>query len=132
MEHLLTVVQCAKGTKHLQEWQPKVDSFRQDQEFSIATKAFHLEPWIFQSLDIVRTFSYMSWLDEEWKKNAVIHNLTSVHNVVELYVNVAPKMFITACATIIGVMILFGTLLVLSNNRFRVRSAMEQASAAPS
>ena len=38
----------------------------------------------------------------------------SVQNVVELYVNAALKIFIAACAVVIGVMILFGTLLVLA------------------
>ncbi len=64
---------------------------------------------------------------------AVIHNLTSIQNVVELYVNAAPKMFITACAAVIGVvMMLFRTLLVLTIRRLRVCSAVEQANAAPS
>ena len=83
-------------------------------------------------MDVIRTSSYTSWLDEEWKSSTVVHNLTSVHNVVEPYVNAAPKMFIAGCATIIGVMILFGTLLVLTIHRFRNRSYVEQTNSAPS
>ncbi len=60
-----------------------------------------------------------------------MHNLTSVQNVVEPYVNSAPKMFIAACAAVIGVMILFGTLLVLAIRRFRNRLSGDQANLAP-
>ncbi len=88
--------------------------------------------WIFQSVDIVRTFSYMSRLDEEWKKSAVIHNLTSVQNVFEPYVNATLKMFIVACAAVISAMILFGTLLAPAICRFRNHSSAEQANPAPS
>ena len=73
----------------------------------------------------------MSGLDE-WKSSAVVHNLTSVQNVIVPYVNAAPKMFIAACATVIGVMILFGNLLVLAIRRFRNRPTEEQANAVPS
>ncbi len=55
-----------------------------------------------------------------------------MQNVVEPYVNAAPKIFFATCAAVIGVMILFGTLLVLAIRRFCVRSAVEQANAAPS
>ena len=109
-------------------------TFQQDRECSIAAEAFYLEPWrkSFQSDDVVRTLSYTSGLDEEWKSSPDIHNLTCIPNVIEPYVNAAPKMFIAACAALIGVMILFGTLLVLAIRRFRVRSTVEQASVAPS
>ncbi len=83
-------------------------------------------------VDVVRTISYTSGLDKEWKSSAVVHNLTTIQNVVEPYVNAAPKMFITACAAVIGVMVLIGSLLVLAIRRFRVCSAVEQANAAPS
>ena len=83
-------------------------------------------------MDIVRTFGYTSGLDEEWKSSAVLHKLTSVQNVVEPYVDAAPKMFIAACSTVIGVMILLVTLMVLAIRRFRNRSSAEQANAAPS
>ena len=108
--------------------------FRQDWECSIAVEAFYLEPWRkrFQAVDIIRTFSYTSGLDEEWKSSAVVHNLMSVQNEVEPYVNAASKMFIAACAAVIGVMILFGTLLVLAIRRFRNCSSAGQANPAPS
>ena len=133
-ERLSYVVQCANGTKQLRDWQSGVHTFQQDRECSIAAEAFYLEPWRkrFQSVDVVRTFSYTSGLDEEWKSSAVVQNLTSMQAVVEPYVNAAPKIFIAACAAVIGVMILFGTLLVLAIRRFRVRSAVEQSNAAPS
>ena len=120
-------MQCANGTKRLQEWQPGVNSFQQDRECSITAEAFYLEPWMkrFQSDDIIRTFSYTSRLNEEWKKSAVIHNLTTVQNVIEPYVNAAPQMFIVACVALIGVMILFWTLLVLMIRRFRNHSSAE-------
>ncbi len=38
-------MQCANGTKHLQDWKPEVQAFRQDRECSIAAEAFYLEPW---------------------------------------------------------------------------------------
>ncbi len=82
--------------------------------------------------DIFRTFSYTSGLDEEWKSSAVVHNLTTVQNVIEPYVNAVPKMFIATCAAVIGVMILFGTLLILAIRRFRSRRTAEQANAVPS
>ncbi len=134
VERLSSVVQCANGTKHLQDWEPGVHAFWQDRESSIAAEAFYLEPWRkrFQSIDIVRTFSYTSGLDEEWKSGAVVHNLTTVQNVIEPYVDAAPKMFIAACAAVISVMILFGTLLVLAIRRFRSRATEEQANAVPS
>ncbi len=133
-ERLSYVVQCANGTKHLQDWKPGVHTFQQDRECSIAAEVFYLEPWRkrFQSIDVVRTFSYSSGLDEEWKSSAVVHNLTSVQNVIEPYVDAAPKMFIAACAAVIGIMILFGTLLVLAIRRFRNRPTEEQANAVPS
>ncbi len=67
--HLSYVVQCTNGTNHLQDWQPRVQSFRQDRECSIATEAFYLQLWRkrFQLVDVVRTFSYTSGLDEEWR-----------------------------------------------------------------
>ncbi len=120
-ERLSYVVQCANGTKHLQDWKPGVHAFQQDRECSIAAEAFYLVPWRkrFPSVDVVRTFGYTSGLDEEWKSSAEVHNLTSVQNVIEPYVNAPPKMFIAACATVIAVMILFGTLLVLAIRRLR-------------
>ncbi len=44
------VVQCAIGTRHLQEWQPEVHFFQQDHKCSIAAETFYLNPWkkIFQ------------------------------------------------------------------------------------
>ncbi len=63
-----------------------MDTFQQDRECSIAAEAFYLEPWRKR----FQTFSYTSRLDEEWKSRAVIHNLTSIQNVVEPYVNDAP------------------------------------------
>ncbi len=61
-----------------------------------------------------------------------MHKLTSVQNVIEPYVNAAPKMFIAACPTVIGVLILFGTLLVLAIRRFRNRPTEEQVNTVPS
>ncbi len=119
VERLSYVMQCANGTKQLWDWQPGVHFFQQDQRCSITADAFYLEPWRkrFQSVDIIRTFGNTSGLDKEWKSSAVVNNLTSVKNVVEPYVNVAPNMFIAACASI---------------RRFRNRSSAEQANAAPS
>ncbi len=51
--------------------------------------------------------------------------------VIEPYVDAALKMFIALCAAIIGVMILFGTLLVLVIHRFCNCSSAEQANPAP-
>ena len=51
------------------------------------------------------TFGYRSGLEEELKSSTAVHNLASVRNVIEPYVNAAPKMFIAACATVIGIMI---------------------------
>ncbi len=64
-ERLSYVVQCANGFKHLRDWQPGVHAFQQDRECSFAAEAFYLEPWRkrFQSVDVVRTFSYTSGLD---------------------------------------------------------------------
>ena len=94
----------------------------------LRAEAFYLEPLRkrFQSVDIVRTFSYMSGLDEEWKSSAVVHNLKSVQKVVKPHVNAAPKMSIAACAAVIGTMILFLTLLVLAIRRLRNRLSVEQ------
>ena len=62
-----------------------------------------------------------------------MYNLMSVQNDVgEPYVNATPKMFIAAFAAVIGNMILFGTLLVLTIRRFRYHVTEEQANAAPS
>ncbi len=85
-------------------------------------------------MNVVRTFGYTSGLDEEWKSSTVVHNLMSVQNVVEPapYVNTALKMFIAAHTAVIGVMILYGTLFVLTIRRFRNRVTEEQANAAPS
>ncbi len=66
------------------------------------------------------------------ESTAVIQNLTSEQNAIELYVNAALKMFIARCATIIGVKILFGTLLGLEIPRFHNHSSTEQANPAPS
>ena len=133
-ERLSYIVQCANGTKHLQDWQPGVHTFKQDRKCSISAEVFYLEPWRkrFQSVDIIRTFSYMSGLDEEWKSSAVVQNLTSVQNVVKPYVNAAPKMFIAACATVIGIIILFRTLFFLAIRRFCNRWSAGQANPAPS
>ncbi len=133
-ERLSYVVQCVNCTKHLKDWQPGVNAFQQDRECSFPAEAFYLEPLRkrYQSVDVVRTFSYTSGLDEEWKSCAVVHNLTSVKNAVEPYVYAAPKMFIAACAAVIGVMILFGTLLVLAIRRLHNRSSVEQTNSVPS
>ena len=85
----------------------------------------------FQSIDMVRTFSKTSGLDDEWKNSAIIHNLTSVQNVIEPYEDAAPKMFIATCATVICVMTLFGTLLVFGIRRFHNCASTEQANPAP-
>ncbi len=74
----------------------------------------------------------MSGLDEEWKSSAVVHNLTSVQKVVKPHVNTAPKMFIAACAAVIGTMILFVTLLVLAIRRLRNRLSVEEENSIPS
>ncbi len=118
-ERLSYVVQCANGTKQLQDWQPRVHSFQQDRECSIAADAFYLEPWKnrLQSVDIVRTFGYTSGLDDVRKRSAVVHNLTSIQNAVEPYVDAAPKMFIAAFTAVIGAMI----------HRFRNCSPAEQS-----
>ena len=65
-------------------------------------------------------------MDEEWKSSSV----QSVQDVVEPYVNAAPKMFIAVCAAVIDIMILFGILLVLAIRRFCNRSSAEQTNPA--
>ncbi len=109
VECLSYIVQCANGTKRLKEWQPGVHSFRQDTECSISVEAFYLQPWKrrFQLVDINWTFGPLdnwTWTnctsesDEEWKKSAAFHNLTTVSNVIEPYVSVAPQMIIATSA----------------------------------
>ncbi len=68
-----SMVECANGTKQLREWLPGVHSFQQNREGGIAAESFYLELWRkrFPSVDIVRTFSYTSGLDEEWKSGRV-------------------------------------------------------------
>ncbi len=108
-------------------------TFKKDRECSIAAEAFYLELWRkrFQSIDMVRTFSKTNGLDEESKNSSIIRNLTSVQNVIEPYEDAAPKMFIATCATVIGVMTLFGTLSVFGIRRFRNCASTEQANPAP-
>ncbi len=66
VERLSYVVQCTNSTKQLKNWQSGVHTFQQDRECSIAWEAFYLEPLRkrFQSVYVVRTFSYTSGLDE--------------------------------------------------------------------
>ncbi len=99
VERLSYLVQCTSGTKQLRDWKPGVHAFQQDRECNIAVEELYLELWrkIFLWNDIVRTISYTSGLGEGWKSSTVVHNLTSVQNVIVPYVNAAPKMFIAAC-----------------------------------
>ena len=69
-------------------------------------------------------------MEKEWKKNAVVHNLPSVQNVIEPYVNAALKMLIAAFTAIISVMIYFKALLVLAISIFRNCRSEEQLNAA--
>ncbi len=64
---------------------------QKDRECSIAAEAFFLELWRkrFQANNTVRTFSHTSGLDEKRKKSTITHNLTSVHNEIEPYVDAA-------------------------------------------